>query len=176
MGDPTLLKLLPPCASSPPQPVYSCPPTPPQRRQNLSARLWVDAWIRWPCVFPLKIKIESNNRKMPNTPPSAPQGPWQAAVPGDPGLAAGTKEASTLSACIHQDLASALSSEGPVPILSPPFPGKNAQTQPQHSAPAPVAELPWHLRPGAPGWTKTPVSRSDKKMENPVFALESFYI
>lgn len=74
MGDPTLLKLLPPCASSPPQPVYSCPPTPPQRRQNLSARLWVDAWIRWPCVFPLKIKIESNNRKMPNTPPAPHKG------------------------------------------------------------------------------------------------------
>lgn len=175
MGDPTLLKLLPPCASSPPQPVYSCPPTPPQRRQNLSARLWVDAWIRWPCVFPLKIKIESNNRKMPNTPPAPHKGRGRLRCLGiQAWQLAPKKPAPSLPVSVRIWLR--LSSEGPVPILSPPFPGKNAQTQPQHSAPAPVAELPWHLRPGAPGWTKTPVSRSDKKMENPVFALESFYI
>lgn len=159
-------------------------PTPKKSRQNLSAPLWLDAWIWRLCMFPLKKKWRQQ-RKTPNTPPVTHKGrgrlqflgmvAWQLPLKKlAPSFC--TLFAFSVRFCLW------FFSEGPVPISPHPPPGK--KLRPSLKILPQLWLRSWsgrkagslHPRASAQGRTKTPVSGRDKKMENTVFALESFYI
>lgn len=186
---PTLLKLLLPCSPYPPHfATVASSPSQKRSRQNLSAPLWLDAWIWPPCAFPLKKKKKrQQHRKTPNTPPMTHKGhnklqflgimAWQLLL---------KKLAVVPSPCAFSAFSLRIwlwfFSEEPIPIPHLPPPGKKLRPSLKI-----LLQLwlrcwserkvgPQHPGASAQGRTKTPVSGSDKKMENTVFALESFYI
>lgn len=144
------------------------------------------------CVSPFR--KSNNNRKLPNTPPVTQKGRGRLQFLGSGAWPLALKKLAiaaspqTLSAFSAQDLASVLFRRARV---LPSLLQEKCSEPALKFCPALAADLELEGRPGhrpqhpggaAPrglgteGQTKTPVSRSNKKMENTVFALESFYI
>lgn len=162
-----------------------------KRRQNLSTLLWIGGLlVWWPCVFTLKNTHTQNptttTRRCQTHPPKDPQGrsrlefmrisawhlllkkPAGAPLPSAPSEPFVPDLAPVLlrRACSH------LSPATHTPTISKEKLLPSLKMLPQLEW---RRESEWKWRPGS-ARTKIPVSGSDKKMENTVFALESFYI